>query len=357
MLYCSNMSKVNDIRSHSHFQKQQLVWPFPCGGMCASSAGKRFNGECMNTKETRALPKGLRPDIHTWLSAVSLSSLSWSKTASPGGQTYKRLLWRASQDGTSTGANMKQVNIYRRAAWWHFLLQPVPSAAFRRAPPGVSCPAPRPELHPAGIGPKRLRCAAQPAVRKTHFLQFTGCRKWNLSSQDCQKRRCDCSRAQVSVSHFCFRELMSVQSCVWFPPRSSGFVPAAPSLQLRHCFYGWTVGGQPSRRQTAPPHYQIHQQILQFKYTVTPKNRHSSPHLLQDYFQSALEKIIFFWWTHNNKARSMIRCFYKEFLLFPPYCPVTLLVQLFLVHKEWKRLRFVIHLLLTMSDITISQIP
>lgn len=62
----------------------------------------------MKTKETRALLKRLRSDIHTWLSAVSLSSLSWSKTASPGWQTCKRLLWRASRDSTSTGANLKQ---------------------------------------------------------------------------------------------------------------------------------------------------------------------------------------------------------------------------------------------------------
>lgn len=40
--------------------------------------------------------------------------------------------------------------------------------------------------------------------------------------------------------------------CVRVPPRSSGFEPAAPSLQLRHCFYGWTAGGRPSRHQTAP---------------------------------------------------------------------------------------------------------
>lgn len=55
-------------------------------------------------------------------------------------------------------------------------------------------------------------------------------------------------------------ELMTVSSCVWVPPRSSGFAPAAPFLQLRHCFYPWTVGGQPSRRWTAPlrcSHYQI----------------------------------------------------------------------------------------------------
>lgn len=138
------------------------------------------------------------------------------------------------------------------------------------------------------------------------------------------------------ISAFVTFELMSVQSCVWFPPHSSGFVPAAPSLQLRHCFCGWTVGGQPSRRQTAPlrcSHCQIHQKILQLKYTITPKNRHSGPQLLQDYFQNAWQKIIFC----LVDKRSMIRRFYKECLLFCLHCSVTLLVKLFLVHKEWKR--------------------
>lgn len=294
------MGRINDIRSHSRLQKH----PFPCGCNAHElssnqeqlwvSAGKQFNSECMKIKETRALPKGLRSHTHTWLSAVSLSSLSWSKTASPGRQTHQRLLWRASQDGTSTGANMKPVNAYRRAGWWCFLRQPVPSPASQRAPPGTSCPAPRPELHPAGTGLKRLRCAARPAVRKNPFSSVYRTQEGkSLITEPSKTKMLKCL---CRISAFVTFELMSVQSCVWFPPRSSGFVPAAPSLQLRHCFYGWTVGGQPSRRQTAPlrcSHCQIHQQILQLKYTITPKNRHSGPQLLQDYFQNAGQEIIF----------------------------------------------------------------
>lgn len=88
MLYCNNRSWVKRHQKPQSFPKA-TVWLFPCEFSPYQerlwvSTGKQFKSECLKTNETRAQPKGLRSDIHTWLSAVSLSSLSWSKTASPG---------------------------------------------------------------------------------------------------------------------------------------------------------------------------------------------------------------------------------------------------------------------------------